>query len=167
MVSEPIAQDTFGTASLKKLEAALFDSLEREKGLGLAAPQIGINKRALVFGMNQHPIHTHLAAIPYTILFNPSFEPLTDCMEEAYEGCLSVGQLRGKVARYKSIGYRGYDAEGKLIEREVSSLHARVLQHELDHLNGIIFLDKVTDYHSLGFHEELLLSGALTSQKTD
>ena len=117
--------------------------------------------------MKQHPIYTELAPIPFTALFNPSFEPLSDVIEEGYEGCLSVGQLRGKVPRYKTIGYRGYDANGNLIEREVSDLHARVVQHEFDHLDGVIFLDKVTDHSSLGFHEELIRSGALPSKKAD
>jgi peptide deformylase len=167
MLSEPITNDLFGSEELKNMESILFKTLDEKKGLGLAAPQIGINKRVILFGMQQHPIHTHLAPIPFTTLLNPSFEPLSDIMEEEYEGCLSVGQLRGKVPRYKSIGYRGYDIEGNLIEREVSDLHARVVQHELDHLDGVIFLDKVTDYGSLGFHEELIRSGALPSKKTD
>ena len=167
MVSEPISEDLFGSEKLKKMESILFKILEEKQGLGLAAPQIAINKRAIVFGMKQHPIYTDLAPIPFTVLFNPSFEPLSDVIEEGYEGCLSVGQLRGKVPRYKTIGYRGYDANGNLIEREVSDLHARVVQHEFDHLDGVIFLDKVTDHSSLGFHEELIRSGALPSKKAD
>jgi peptide deformylase len=159
VISEPISSDSFGTAELNDIETLLFDILAREDGLGLAAPQIGINKRVMVFGLPDQ----EAANIPYTILFNPSFEPLTDIMEEHYEACLSVRELRGKVPRYKSIGYRGYDAEGNLIEREVSDLHARVFQHELDHLNGVIFLDKVRDYSSLGFHDELIKSGAFPS----
>ncbi|STX50141.1 polypeptide deformylase [Legionella busanensis] len=159
--SEAIEDSMFGSEELKNLEDVLFNALKRENGLGLAAPQLGITKRALVFGMDKHPVYTQLPAIPFTVIFNPSFEPLSDVMEEAYEGCISVGQLRGKVPRYKHIGYRGYDAHGKLIEREVSDLHARVLQHELDHLNGIIFLDRVTNHNSLGFRQELIQCGAL------
>ncbi len=167
MESESVSKDLFGSEELKNIESILFKTLEEYQGLGLAAPQIAINKRAIVFGMRQHPIYTDITPIPFTILFNPSFEPLSDVIEEAYEGCLSVGQLRGKVPRYKSIGYRGYDANGNLIEREVSDLHARVVQHELDHLDGVIFLDKITDYSSLGFHEELIRSGALPLKKAD
>ena len=139
--------------------------LEAENGLGLAAPQIGISKRALVFGMDKHPVHTQIPAIPFTILFNPSYEPISEECAEEYEGCLSVGTLRGKVSRYRHIRYRGYDVNGQLIEREVSDLHARVLQHEYDHLEGVIFLDKVTDMNSLGFHDELLRSGELKARK--
>lgn len=167
MVSEPIQANLFGTEELKKMEVLLFEILKQENGLGLAAPQIGINKRALVFGMEQHPVHKHIPAVPYTILFNPSFEPTSDIIEEQYEGCLSVGSLRGKVPRYKYIGYRGYDVEGNLIEREVSDLHARVLQHEFDHLEGVLFLDRITDHSSLGFHEELIRSGAFSSNKSN
>lgn len=133
----------------------------------MAAPQIGINKRAVVFDMDPHPLRSDLPSIPYTILFNSSFEPLSNhCMED-YEGCLSVGKPRGKVSRYQSICYHGHDANGKLIEREVSDLHARVFQHELDHLNGVIFLDKITNQHSLGFQDELIQSGAFTRNKTN
>lgn len=167
MISKPIPNELFGSEELKNMESILFKILDEKKGLGLAAPQIGINKRVIIFGMHQHPVHTHLAPIPFTTLLNPSFEPLSDIMDEEYEGCLSVGQLRGKVPRYKSISYRGYDIEGNLIEREASDLHARVVQHEFDHLYGVIFLDKVTDYSSLGFHEELIRSGALHAKRTD
>jgi peptide deformylase len=162
--SDPILDEEFGTPELKQLEATLFDMMQAENGLGLAAPQIGINKRAIVFGMEQHPVHTHLPSIPMTVLFNPSYEPLSDECVEDYEGCLSVGMLRGKVSRFKSIRYRGYDADGVLIEREVSDLHARVLQHESDHLDGVIFLDKVTDVNSLGFHDELIRFGELKAK---
>lgn len=158
MPSEPIPSVLFGSETLKELTAMLFATMEAKGGIGLAAPQIAINQRAIVFGLD--------ATIPYTVLFNPSFEPLSDRIEEGYEGCISVGQLRGKVPRYQSIKYKGFDAEGTLIEREVSGLHARVFQHEIDHLNGIIFLDKITDYHSLGFHEELVNTGILPPKKT-
>lgn len=162
--SEPISEEAFGTHELKQLEQRLFEVMKAEGGLGLAAPQIGINKRALVFGMEQHPVHTDLPTIPFTVLFNPTYEPMSDTCVEDYEGCLSVGTLRGKVSRYQSIRYRGYDADGQVIEREVSDLHARVLQHEYDHLEGVIFLDKVTDVNSLGFHDELVRIGELKAK---
>lgn len=160
-VSEPIQDNEFGTDELKQLELTLFAVLKAEGGLGLAAPQIGIRKRAIVFGMHKHPRQQHLPPIPFTVLFNPSFGSVSDVCVEEYEGCMSVGKLRGKVARYKSIIYRGYDASGTMIEREATDLHARVLQHELDHLDGIIFLDRVTDQQSVGFQDELINSGAL------
>lgn len=166
-VAEPIADDEFGTPKLKQMEKMLFKILKEQRGLGLAAPQIGISKRALVFGMDKHLVYRHLPAIPFTILFNPSYEVLSDECIEDYEGCLSVGALRGKVSRHKHIRYRGYDANGALIKREVSDLHARVLQHEYDHLDGIIFLDKVTNTHSLGFHDELIQAGILKARSND
>jgi peptide deformylase len=165
LIATPIHEDEFGTSELQEMEKLLFHMLASEKGLGLAAPQIGISKRAIVFGMDKHPIHTHLPSIPFTILFNPSYEPLSDECIEDYEGCLSVGELRGKVSRYKHIIYRGYDARGNLIEREANDLHARVLQHEYDHLEGVIFLDKITNVNSLGFHDELIQAGELKKQK--
>ena len=161
LVSKPILEEEFGSSDLNQLSELLFHIMKLKNGLGLAAPQIGINKRALVFGMDNHPAQVHRPSIPYTVLFNPSFERLSNMMEDEYEGCLSVGDLRGKVSRYKDIVYLGYDVEGNLIEREVSSLHARVFQHEIDHLDGIIFLDKVTDHQSLGFHNELINNGVL------
>lgn len=164
MVSEQILETEFGTQELDQLTNKLFHALQAEQGLGLAAPQIGIKKRAIVFGLASNP---RLPEIPFTVLFNPSFEPLNDECVEDYEGCISVGKLRAKVSRYKSILYRGYDVKGKLIEQEVHDLHARVFQHELDHLDGIIFLDRVTNHASLGFHDELVKHGILKLRHTE
>ena len=167
LVSEPISESEYGTEKLRLLSDELFRMMKLENGLGLAAPQVGINKRIVVFGMEQHPVHTALKSIPFTVLCNPSFEAVTDEIYEDYEGCLSVGALRGKVSRYKTIYYKGFDVEGRLIEREASDLHARVVQHETDHLDGVIFLDKVTNYNSLGFHDELVSNGAFSSMHVD
>lgn len=156
--SQEIAASEFGTNNLKIMEEELYNVMQLEKGIGLASPQVGINKRAIVFGFKQQRAAEE---IPYTFLINPSFEPLSETLEEDYEGCLSVGELRAKVSRFKHIGYKGYDRFGNKIEREVHGLHARVVQHEIDHLNGIIFLDRVTNFNSLGFHDELLQSGDL------
>lgn len=164
MMSSPIDDHEFGSEELKTLADQLFYALKEENGIGLAAPQIGINKRAIVFGLNPNP---KIPEIPFTVLFNPSFEPLSDEREEDYEGCISVGKLRAKVSRFKKILYRGYTLEGILIEQEASDLHARVFQHELDHLDGIIFLDRVTNHQSLGFHEELVKYGVLKLRRTD
>jgi peptide deformylase len=160
-ISEPIHQDEYGTSELHELSNLLFHIMKVQNGLGLAAPQIGINKRAIVFGMEQHPIHKQIPSIPFTILFNPTFTPITNNIQEKYEGCLSVGDLRGKVPRYTNIIYQGYDADGNLIEREALDLHARVIQHEIDHLDGIVFIDRVKDTLSFGFHNELIKYGAL------
>lgn len=167
LVSKPFSEEEFGSTELKNLAETLFKIMHLEKGIGLAAPQIGVTKRAIVFGMDKHPVHSHYAAIPFTLLLNPSFIPLSDTMVDAYEGCLSAGNLRGKVSRYQSILYKGYDVDGKLIEREVADLHARVFQHEYDHLNGEIFLDKIKDLRSLGFHDELLRAGLLPEKQVE
>jgi peptide deformylase len=160
LISEPVHQNDFGSKELRELVDLLFDTMHEEGGVGLAAPQIGINKRLLVFGMEKSP-YPDRESVPYTTLINPTIEFLTEETEEAYEGCISVGALRGKVPRKTKIYYTGYDIEGNIIEREVSGFHARVVQHEYDHLDGIIFLDRMKDFSSLGFHDELIASGLL------
>lgn len=166
VVAKPFLENEFGTTEIKNLSSHLFSMLSQENGLGLAAPQIGISKRAIVFGLDKHPTKANILPIPYTALFNPHFEPLSDIVEDDYEGCLSVGSLRGVVSRYKSIYYRGYDVDGMLIEREASGLHARVVQHEIDHLDGIIFLDKIQNYSTVGFHTELVKAGVFKIKNT-
>lgn len=156
IISENIKASEFGTNKLHDLSKDLFDIMLNEKGVGLAAPQIGLNIRALVFGLDGEMAIKRGISVPFTVLFNPTFEPIGTEKESAYEGCLSVGEIRGIVPRYKSIYYVGYDGDGNRIEREVSGLHARVFQHEYDHLDGIVFLDRVEDTKTLGFHEELL-----------
>ncbi len=158
MTSEAFVEADFGSTELKQFSDHMYHMLEVHNGLGLAAPQLGINKRAFIFGMDDHANRKGLP-IPFTLLINPSFKAIGDAMEEEYEGCLSIGPMRAKVPRYSAIYYSGYTIDGHLIEREVSGLHARVFQHEYDHLDGIVFLDKVTDYHSMGFHDELKKHG--------
>ena len=161
LVSASVNQNEFDSKELHTIIEKLFFVLKKEGGVGLAAPQIGINKRIIVIGMDKHPVYTQLDSIPYTAIINPTIKVLTDELEESYEGCMSVGTLRGKVSRPKRIHYSGFDISGNLIESEVEGLHARVVQHETDHLDGIVFLDKVSNHMSLGFHEELVASGQL------
>lgn len=160
-ISNPVNENEFDSQELHNIVDTLFFALKKEGGVGIAAPQIGVNQRIIVFGMEKHPVYTEVESIPYTVLINPIIHILTDELEEAYEGCMSVGTLRGKVSRPKRIFYSGFDVNGHLIENEVAGLHARVVQHEIDHLDGVIFLDKVTDHLSLGFHEELVAAGQL------
>lgn len=164
LISSEILETELDTNELQMIVSSLFKIMEVKGGVGIAAPQIGINKRIIVFGMNSHPIYTEIPSIPYTVLINPMIELMTDETEERYEGCLSVGTLRGKVNRFKKIHYKGFDLTGKLIEREVEGLHARVVQHEYDHLDGILFTDKISDIKSLGFHQELVASGEVKTQ---
>lgn len=170
IISSEVSQTELGTHELQILINSLFKIMENNRGIGIAAPQIGINKRIIVFGMKSHPVYTETPSIPYTVLINPIVTTMTAETEERYEGCLSVGNLRGKVSRFQKIYYKGLDLTGKLIEREVEGLHARVVQHESDHLDGILFTDKLSDTKSLGFHQELVSSGELKmqpSQKTN
>lgn len=164
LTSSEVLETELGTHELQMLINSLFKIMEIKGGIGIAAPQIGINKRIIVFGMNSHPLYSETSSIPYTVLINPKVIASTNETEERYEGCLSVGTLRGKVNRFKKIYYKGFDLTGKLIEREVEGLHARVVQHECDHLDGILFTDKISDQKSLGFHQELVASGEVKTQ---
>lgn len=143
-----VSSNEFGTHNLKVMQEQLFQIMQNENGIGLAAPQIGLNKRIIVFGIEDISSRTG-EKIPYTLLINPTFEASSYSMEEDYEGCLSIGELRGTVPRFTHIGYRGYDINGNLIEREAKGLHARVVQHEIDHLDGILFIDRITNYDSI------------------
>jgi len=160
LVSEPINEDMFGSKELHELTESLFLIMRQEGGIGVAAPQLGINKRIFVFGWEEQ-----LGYIPDTVLINPTFEVIDCNIEEGYEGCLSIGTIRGEVPRYTKIHYKGFDVDGKLIEREAEGRHARVVQHEYDHLDGILFVDRVKNYASLGFHEELIDAGLLPPKR--
>ena len=167
LISEKLHDDSYGTEELNDLSEKLFYMMDIKNGIGLAAPQIGINKRAIVFGMEKHPVYIDIDPIPRTILFNPQYKAITNEVCEDYEGCLSFGTIRGKVSRYKQIYYCGFDANGNFIEKEVFGLHARVVQHEIDHLDGILFLDKITNHYSVGFHDELISAGILKTKKNN
>lgn len=152
--STPIEEHEFDTLELHNLIKLMFSVMNKEGGIGIAAPQIGVNKRIFVFGLDNF-------SITPTVLINPIITPLTKTTEEGMEGCLSVGQLRGTVPRFTKIYYKGHDQFGNLVENEVQDYHARVIQHENDHLDGIIFLDRIENTQSLGFHDELIKSGKL------
>lgn len=166
LISKSVNKDEFGTQQLASLIKTLFATMLEKGGIGIAAPQLGINKRVFVFGLNDDNLPSHIHPIPNTVLINPYIEFLSDDTEEDYEGCLSVGNLRGKVPRCNRIYYKGFDAEGNIIEDEVVGLHARVVQHEYDHLEGIMFLDRIRNYGSMGFHDELIESGQLKPRHT-
>src|SRR5690606_5694076 len=124
----------FGSAELDTLLADMRDTMDALDGAGLAAPQIGVPLRVVIFGVERNPRYPHAEEVPYTVLVNPVIQPLGEALEEGWEGCLSVPGMRGLVPRYRSIRYRGTDQHGNPIEREVSGFHARVVQHECDHL---------------------------------
>jgi len=151
----------FGTPELLGLVQDLKETMAAEDGAGLAATQIGVPLRVVVFGYEQSPRYPDAPPVPETTLVNPVIEPLTEHMEEGWEGCLSVPGLRGTVPRYTRIRYRGFDPAGLPIEREAEGFHARVVQHECDHLDGILYPQRMRDMSSLGFIDELHQSGAI------
>eukprot|EP00456_Euglypha_rotunda_P026356 TRINITY_DN21254_c0_g2_i1.p1 TRINITY_DN21254_c0_g2~~TRINITY_DN21254_c0_g2_i1.p1 ORF type:complete len:177 (+),score=34.74 TRINITY_DN21254_c0_g2_i1:239-769(+) len=152
-VSRPVEQ--FNTPELHDLVADMFDTMHALNGAGLAAPQIGIDLRVVIFGFTSSPRYPNAEAVPETILINPLLEPLSDEQEDGWEGCLSVPGLRGVVPRYQRLRYRGFDLEGRVIDRTVDGFHARVVQHECDHLDGILYPMRVRDFTRFGFNEEL------------
>ena len=151
-VSEPI---DFEKDDLKTLIEDMKETLKANDGAGLAAPQIGVFKRLVIFGFDTNDRYPEADSIPFTVLINPVITPLSDDIENGWEGCLSVPGLRGVVPRFTHIKYEGYDADGKKFEREVEDFHARVVQHECDHLDGILYPMKIEDYRYFGFHEEI------------
>ncbi|MDX1594616.1 MAG: peptide deformylase [Gammaproteobacteria bacterium] len=159
LVAVPV--ETFDTPDLHALVADLWETMAAESGAGLAAPQIGVPLRVVVFGYHENPRYPDAPPVPETVLVNPVIEPLDDTVEQGWEGCLSVPGLRGLVPRYARIRYTGRDPAGRVIEREAEGFHARVVQHECDHLDGILYPQRMRDMARFGFVEELLAAGAL------
>ena len=144
-----------GTAELDALLADMRDTMHAENGAGLAAPQIGVDLRVVIFGVERNPRYPQAEPVPYTELINPIITPLSEEMEDGWEGCLSVPGLRGVVPRHLRVRYRGLDPRGGLIEREVEGFHARVVQHECDHLDGVLYPMRIRDFSRFGFTEVL------------
>ena len=151
-VSEPV---DFEKDDLTTLIEDMKETMKANDGAGLAAPQIGVFKRLVIFGFDTNDRYPEADSVPFTVLINPIITPLSDEKENGWEGCLSVPGLRGVVPRYIHIKYEGFDAEGNKLEREVEDFHARVVQHECDHLDGILYPMKIEDYRYFGFHEEI------------
>jgi peptide deformylase len=154
----------FNHPELDTLIEDMFDTMEAADGAGLAAPQIGIGLRIAIFGFDSNPRYPDSNAVPRTILINPRITVLSDEQEDGWEGCLSVPGMRGVVSRHKHIRYRGFDASGTAIDVEASDFHARVVQHECDHLDGIIYTQRLTDPLKFGFTDELLNSHQLSTE---
>jgi peptide deformylase len=148
-VAPPVT--AFDTPELHALVADLFDTMEAAHGAGLAAPQIGVDLQVVIFGFARNERYPQAPPVPLTVLCNPILTPLDDAMEEGWEGCLSVPGLRGVVPRHARIRYRGVDPRGTPIEREAEGFHARVVQHECDHLIGRLYPTRMTDLTRLGF----------------
>ncbi|MES2957407.1 MAG: peptide deformylase [Pseudomonadota bacterium] len=148
-IAEPVR--AFDTPELHTLIADMFDTMEAANGAGLAAPQIGENLQLVIFGFSKNARYPDAAPVPRTVLINPGIEPIGAEEEEGWEGCLSVPGLRGVVPRWSRIRYRGLDPLGQAIEREADGFHARVVQHEVDHLIGRLYPTRMRDLTQLGF----------------
>jgi peptide deformylase len=145
----------FATPELDALIADMRDTMAHLDGAGLAAPQIGVGLRVVVFGVHRNPRYPDAEEVPDTVLINPELAPIGDRMVEGWEGCLSVPGMRGLVPRFERLRYRGYDAAGVPIDRTVEGFHAVVVQHEVDHLDGILYPMRIRDLTKFGFTEAL------------
>jgi peptide deformylase len=151
--AEPVKQ--FGSAELIALIVDMFDTMYAANGAGLAAPQIGVNLQVVIFGFKQNQRYPEAAPVPETVLINPVLKPLSQETVEDWEGCLSVPGLRGVVPRWDELHYEGYDQHGNHISRDVDGFHARVVQHECDHLAGILYPMRIKDFSRFGFTDVL------------
>jgi len=155
-IAEPVRE--FDTPQLDALIADMFDTMAALNGAGLAAPQIGVSQRIVIFGVEANPRYPEVEPVPTTVLINPVIEFLGKETEEGWEGCLSVPGMRGIVRRYTKLRYTGLDQRGRPVEREVSGFHARVVQHECDHLDGILYPMRIKDMRLFGY-EDVLFPG--------
>lgn len=147
--------EALDTPELQALITDMQDTMQALNGAGLAAPQIGADLRVVIFGVEANPRYPEAEPVPFTVLVNPELEPVGEEIEEGWEGCLSVPGMRGLVPRYKRLRYRGVDQHGNPIDRTVNDFHARVVQHEVDHLLGILYPMRIEDMRNFGFTEEL------------
>jgi peptide deformylase len=152
-IAQPVRE--FATPELRELIVDMRDTMQELNGAGLAAPQIGVGLRVVIFGMDHNPRYPDADPVPYTVLVNPVLTPLSGEMEEAWEGCLSVPGMRGLVPRYRELHYAGVDPNGEPIDRRANGFHARVVQHEVDHLDGILYPRRIRDLTQFGFNEAL------------
>lgn len=152
-VSRPV--ERFDTDELRELVRDMDDTMRALNGAGIAAPQIGVQLRVVIFEVTRNPRYPDAEAVPYTVLINPVITPVGTQMEEGWEGCLSVPGMRGVVPRHVSLRYQGSDLEGRPIDRTVTGFHARVVQHECDHLDGILYPMRIRDMRQFGFNDVL------------
>ncbi len=152
-VSRPV--EVFDTPELHALLQDMDDTMRALNGAGIAAPQIGVLLRMVIFEVKENPRYPDAEQVPYTVLINPVITSIDEVMEDGWEGCLSVPGMRGVVPRYTKLRYSGYDLQGHPIDRTVSSFHARVVQHECDHLDGILYPMRIKDLRMFGFNDVL------------
>jgi peptide deformylase len=151
--ARPVAD--FASLELTQLLVDMHDTMRALDGAGLAAPQIGVGLQVVIFGVSANPRYPDAEEVPYTVLINPQLTPLSDAMEAGWEGCLSVPGMRGLVPRHTDLRYRGFDPAGQPVDRSVSGFHARVVQHEVDHLHGILYPMRIRDLRDFGFTDTL------------
>jgi peptide deformylase len=161
--SLPVEQ--FDTPELAALLQDMRDTMAHLSGAGLAAPQIGVPLRVVIFGVHANPRYPDVDEVPDTVLINPVITPLSSEIQEDWEGCLSVPGMRGWVPRYTKLKYSGYDEHGKRFDREVSGFHARVVQHECDHLDGVLYPMRIRDFTKFGFNDALFPGQALPAEE--
>jgi peptide deformylase len=155
----------FATSALTSLLTDMRDTMAHLSGAGLAAPQIGVPLRVVIFGVTANPRYPGVEEVPDTVLINPQISVLSDEEEEGWEGCLSVPGLRGWVPRWRRLRYSGFDEKGKSFQREVEGFHARVVQHEVDHLDGILYPMRIRDFTRFGFNEALFPGQELPAEE--
>ncbi len=163
--AQPVA--AFNTSELDALVADMRDTMMDADGAGLAAPQIGVGLQVMIFGIERNPRYPEAEPVPYTVLINPTIEPVGDETDEMWEGCLSIPDMRGLVRRHSRLRYRGYDAQGGLMDRTVEGFHARVVQHEYDHLQGILYPMRIPDLRFFGFTEALFPPKPIVNEPSD
>ena len=155
LLQKAAAVERFGTPELAALLQDMRDTMAHLNGAGLAAPQIGVGLRVVIFGVTANPRYPDAEEVPDTVLINPELAPLSDEIDEAWEGCLSVPGMRGWVPRWRHLRYAGFDERGQRFECRVQDFHARVVQHECDHLDGILYPMRIRDLSRFGFNEAL------------
>lgn len=159
--------DPIEPAILEPLLQDMWETMSAANGAGLAAPQIGVMQRIVIFGQQTNPRYPEAPPVPETVLINPLITPLDEVQEDGWEGCLSVPGMRGMVPRFRDIRYQGFDQYGNRIDREASGFHARVVQHECDHLDGILYPFRIRDMRHFGFIDTLAEKGLLELQPCD
>ncbi|MDR0250042.1 MAG: peptide deformylase [Burkholderiales bacterium] len=153
--AQALDPEMFNTPELDALLREMRETMRVEGGIGIAAPQIGVSLRVVIFGMERNERYPEAPSVPYTELINPVWTPLGETMEEAWEGCLSLPGLRGIVPRYLRLRYEGFDSQGRQVSHEAEGFHARVVQHECDHLDGVLFPMRMRDMSKFGFTDVL------------
>ena len=162
-VAQPVVR--FDSPQLGALLEDMRDTMAHLNGAGLAAPQIGVGLRVVIFGVRSNPRYPGVEEVPDTMLINPSITPLSGELEDGWEGCLSVPGMRGLVPRYRRLRYSGFDERGRPFERLVEGFHARVVQHECDHLDGILYPMRIRDFGKFGFVDALFPGGDLAPEE--